>query len=729
MQFLLIKVPKANEYTIEQTYALLSNLAEPKKASLLFLKKKENTYSLEIVCLNQKINFVVGVPDNKVEFFKAQLLAQFKEAIIENYKFSTSKNQAPLISKNQVLLIPNLQTNWCSVQLTCSRPDYLPLKTTEQFKDTDPLSSILATMAKSENPDYFFLYQILLSPANKNWQDGYLHLAQTGGGKQTYGGDHPQSRSLPHPQKMQIELKVKHPGFKTYIRILTNKPETLEALSGSFGVFTDPSGNSLCTSKPGMLSKKKLIQSILERKPFGKNQILNVAEIASLWHIPGALITLPNIGWGKQLRTEPPENLPTATGANKEEKQQITFIGKTEFKNQEATFGIKRSDRPRHIYVIGKTGTGKSWLLANMIIEDIRKGEGVAVVDPHGDLVQIVLDYIPASRINEVCLFNPADPDYAYPLNPLEVTNMSQRELVASGIVAIFYKLYAHSWGPRMEHILRNTLLTLTAVPNTTLADVIGILTDRQFRNKILSQLTDKNLVRYWEKEFEPMGDKMMQEAISPILNKVGQYVSSPLIRKNIIWPQSKVKIEEIMNQGKILLCDLSSGKIGEDNSALLGAMVVTQIQQAAMNRAFIPESERKPFYLYVDEFQNFATTSFIKILSEARKYKLNLTVANQYMDQLDEEIQDAILGNVGTLISFVVGSRDAYILEREFGKLFTQDDLVTLGRYQILLKLCVDNQTSTPFFASTMPLPACINQNKEKIIKNSRERFGRKVS
>jgi len=705
MEFLLIKVPKGNEYTIEQTYALLSNLIEGKKTNL-FKKKRGAVYSLEIICSNQKIFFLVGLPEEKLEFFKAQLLAQFKEAVMEKIK------------------TPVLETgNLFFCQLALARGDHLPLKTSEEFKETDPLSSALATMAKSTNPEEFYLYQILLAPAEKNWQDGLIKLAQTGGGKTDQGN------YLPHPQKTQIEAKAKHPGFKTYIRLLTNKPDTLDSLAGSFGIYTDPAGNALVRKKPGLLTRKKLLDAIWQRKPRGAGQILNLAELASLWHLPSGQINLPNIAWGRQIRLEPPENLPVAINLTKEEKRLITFLGKTEFKNQETTFGIKRKDRNRHVYIIGKTGTGKSWLLANMIIEDIRKGEGVGVVDPHGDLVQILLNFIPRNRINDVCLFDPSDPEYAYPLNPLEVTNPSQRELVSSGIVSIFHKLYAHSWGPRMEHILRNTLLTLTSVPGTTLADVIGILTEKRFREKILSQVKDKNIILFWKREFEPMGERLTQEAISPILNKVGQYVSSPLIRKNIIWPRSKVKMEEIMNQGKILLCDLSSGKIGEDNSALLGAMIVTQIQQAAMNRVFVPEKERKPFYLFVDEFQNFATKSFVKILSEARKYRLSLTVANQYMAQLDKEVQDAILGNAGTLISFVVGAQDAYLLDREFGKDLTQDDLVSLGRYQILLKLSIDNETSAPFYANTLPLPACINKNKPKIIKNSRERFGKKIS
>jgi len=707
MEFLLVKVPKGNEYTIEQTYALLSNLVEKKKSGFFGLGGKSSVYSLEVLCFNQQIHFIVGVADKKVEFFTAQLLAQFKEAIVTKV--------------DQGRIVPEEKKGWFFAQMVLSSPEYFPLKTAEEFKETDPLSSVLASMAKSAKPDYFFLYQVLLTPARGNWQDSYFRTAQTGGEKDYQGNPRP------HPQKMQIENKAKHPGFRAYIRIVTNREETLESLSGSFGVFTNPTANSLVKSLP-FLGKKKLLNAIWQRRVAGVGQTLNLAEVSSLWHLPSGKINLPNIAWGRQMRSEPPENLPVSTDLDDEQKQKITFIGKTEFKNQETTFGIYRKDRQRHVYAIGKTGTGKSWLLANMIIEDIRKGEGVAVVDPHGDLIQILLKYIPSGRINDVCVFDPADRRYAYPLNPLEVTNPSQRELVASGIVSIFYKLYGHSWGPRMEHILRNTLLTLTSVPDTTLADVIRILTERSFREKIVGQLKDKTLVRYWQSEFDAMGDNLRSEAVSPILNKVGQFVSSPLMRRVLTSPKSKVKIEEIMNQGKILLCDLSSGKIGEDNSALLGAMVVTQIQQAAMNRVFIPEEERKPFYLFVDEFQNFATSSFIKILSEARKYRLNLTVANQYMAQLDRTIQDAILGNVGTLVTFVVGAQDAYVLDREFGKDFTSDDLVALGRYQVLMKLAIDNETSTPFYAQTLPLPACTNQNRDKIIRASRERFGKKL-
>jgi len=699
-----IRVPKDNEYTIEQTQALLSNLILWKKGFLF--SKKGIPIVLEIACLEQKIYFIVGVPIAQADFFQSQVLAQYKDCLISPAKDYLAKLD---------------QDDFNVLQLGLSRPWYLPLKTADQFDQVDPLSSVLATMAKNAGPEDILIFQLVLLPAGKRWQSGLVNLAATGGGKDENGN------SLQHPQKNEIELKATQAGFKTHLSLISNNPTGLEALAGSFGTFAHPSGNYLGTSKPGRLAKKKMVKAIFKREPLGKGQILNNLEIASLWHLPTALITLPNISWGRKIVSEAPADLPIAQGTSDEEKQQITFIAKTEYKNQLMTFGIKRKDRSRHVYTIGKSGTGKTTLIANMAIEDIRKGEGVAVVDPHGDLMSIILRYIPKNRINDVCYFNPADPEYTYPLNPLEVNNPSQRELVASGIVSIFHKLYGHSWGPRLEHILRNSLLTLTSTPDTTLGDVTRILTDKRFREKVTEKLEDKTLKAFWKNEFDTMGDRLRTEAISPILNKVGQFVTSPLIREVLAYPKSKVKIEEIMNKGKILLVDLSSGKVGEDNSALLGAMVITQIQLAAMNRVYTPEKERKDFYLYVDEFQNFATKAFIKILSEARKFKLNLTVANQYMAQLEQEVQEAILGNVGSLITFLVGSNDAQVLDKEFGKEFDVDDLVSLGRFQVLMKLAIDWQTSSPFYATTLPLPDCVNKNREKIIKMSRAQFGRK--
>lgn len=415
-------------------------------------------------------------------------------------------------------------------------------------------------------------------------------------------------------------------------------------------------------------------------------------------------------------------------GLTDEQKKEINFFAKTEFKNKITTFGIKREDRRRHVYIVGKTGVGKTTLIANMAINDIRHGEGVAVIDPHGDLSEILLNYIPANSINEVVYFNPADRERPIILNPLEVTDKNQAELVASGIVSIFYKLYSYSWGPRLEHILRNSLLTLTQIPNATLVQVPEILTNERFRKSCVDKLKDPVLKSFWVNEFNKMPPNLRSEAISPILNKVGQFVSSPLIREIIGRPKSSINLEEVLNSGKILIANLSQGRLGEDNSALLGAMLITKLQLSAMSRVNLPEEERKDFYLYVDEFQNFATETFIKILSEARKYRLNITLANQYIGQIPENIQKAIFGNAGTLISFAVGASDAKLLFKEFGEKYKESELVGLANYQIIVRLALENLSTQPFFATTLPLPSCVNKNKEKIIRVSRERWGRKT-
>lgn len=707
MKFFAIKVPRGNEYSVEQTYSLLSNLSAGKKKSLFH--KSVETYSLEFVCYKQQIYFVIGVPDDQVDFFRAQLLAQFKDALIEDLK--RPFEQELEISKD----------DWFYTQLVLSKDEYLPIKTTEDFKDTDPMSSVLATLAKTMKGDDFCMIQFVLSSAGKSWQKNFSSLATTGGGK-TEGGDY-----KAHPKKVLIEKKIAHEGFYVYARILTNKESALSAITGSFGAYSDPMGNSITAKAPGIFSKKKILNGILNRSQVGHGQVMNLQEISSIWHFPSVKVTVTNIAWGRELFHEPPADLPVAEGLTPEEKKDISFFAKTVFKNQNTIFGIKGRDRQRHMYIIGKTGTGKTTLIDNLAIESIRKGEGVAIIDPHGDLSHTILDFIPKSRVNDVCYFNPADPEYYYTLNPLEVFSPEQRELVASGIISIFKKLYGHSWGPRLEYILRNVLLTLTLVPDTTLTDVPRLLTDDRYRAGILERINDPVMLRFWRNEYDPLDKRLKQEAISPILNKVGQFISSPMMRRVISSPKSKVNLEKIMNEGKIIVCDLSQGRMGEDNSSLLGAMIITKIQLAAMNRAFIPEEERRPFTLFVDEFQNFATDAFIKILSEARKYKLNLAVANQYMSQIDPQVLNAILGNVGTLISFSVGAQDSSILDREFGIEFTSDDFVSLEKFQILLKLSIDWQISRPFYANTLPLPTNVSGQKDKIIKISRDRFGKK--
>ncbi|MGI6278420.1 MAG: type IV secretory system conjugative DNA transfer family protein [Patescibacteria group bacterium] len=703
LSFLEVRLPKNNPYTTEQMEALLANLTKTKKKGLF--SRSQTPLSLNIISQNQKIRFFFGIPQEKINFTQSQILAQYPDCLIS-------------LKKNPLLSLPKFDRG-SVCQLTLSDSFYYPLKTAEDFADTDPLSSILATLAKIKDPKAWAGYQLIITGQARGATKKINNKILTG--IKDEDGNY---RS--HPDQALFENKITKTLLTTSINLFASDKNILNELSGSFGVFTNPKGNNLVSKKPNFLNKKKVFSSIVSHQAKQKT-ILNLSEAATLWHLPGERVTLPNIAWGRTITTEAPDDLPIAQNLTTEEKEDTCFFARTEYKNQMANFGIKKLDRRLHFYTIGKTGTGKSTLIANMAISDIRKGEGVAVIDPHGDLINILLDYIPSHRINDVCFFNPADKDYTYPLNPLEVTNKEQKELVASSILAIFYKLYSYSWGPRLEHIFRNTLLTLVEIPNTTLVNVIDILTKKNYRNSIVKKLDNSSLISFWQNEYEKMPNRLQREAVSPILNKVGQFVSSPLIREIIRWPQSKINLGEIMDEGKILLADLSGGKLGEDNSALLGAMLITQIQLAAMSRVNIPEENRRDFYLFVDEFQNFATTSFIKILSEARKYRLNLTLANQYMAQLDEEVQSAIFGNIGSLASFIVGNQDAHVLSREMADNYDENDLISLDRFQILTKLAINGRTSVPFLAYTLPLPNCANQGRNKVIKVSRQRFGKK--
>jgi hypothetical protein len=323
-----------------------------------------------------------------------------------------------------------------------------------------------------------------------------------------------------------------------------------------------------------------------------------------------------------------------------------------------------------------------------MAINDLKNKEGMCVIDPHGDLVETLLDYIPSRRINDVIYFDPADKERTVQLNLFEGDNIQHRELIASGIISIFHKLYSYSWGPRLEYILRNALLTLLYSKTANLSNIIDLLTNDRFRERIVDRLEDQVLKNFWLYEFDKMPDRQKTEAIAPILNKIGQFVTSPLIRNVIDANNSSFSIEDAMNQGKIILVNLSQGKLGEDNATLLGAMLITKIQLAAMSRVYQEEKDRKDFFLYVDEFQNFATESFNKILSEARKYRLNLTLANQYIDQIPEDVQKAIFGNCGTIVSFIMGAGDAAVFQKEYGDAYSSEDLVSLSRYQIINKV-----------------------------------------
>ena len=413
---------------------------------------------------------------------------------------------------------------------------------------------------------------------------------------------------------------------------------------------------------------------------------------------------------------------------NKEKENEVVFFAETNYRNIRKKFGIKTADRRQHMYFIGKTGTGKSTTFENMIYQDIHAGRGLAVVDPHGELAEKILDFIPSTRINDVIYFNPADTEYPIGFNVLERVGPEHRHLVASGLVGVFKKIWADSWGPRLEYVLRNAILALLEYPGSTLLGIMRILVNKDFRKKVIDRLTDPVVKSFWVDEYPKYPERLRAEAIAPIQNKVGQFLSTSLIRNIVGQVRSKLNLRQAMDQGKILVMNLSKGRIGEDASALLGAMMITKIQMASMSRIDIPEDERRDFYLYVDEFQNFATESFADILSEARKYHLNLIIAHQYIGQLltdqSTKVRDSVFGNIGTMVCFRVGAEDAEFLAKEFYPRFDETDLVDLDRYNIYVKLMIDGITSEPFSAVTLKPLSNPEGQKDKIIMVSRERY-----
>ena len=407
-------------------------------------------------------------------------------------------------------------------------------------------------------------------------------------------------------------------------------------------------------------------------------------------------------------------------------REELTILGQTNYRNVRRKFGIKKADRRRHTYIVGKTGMGKSTLLLNCLVQDIWNGNGVALLDPHGDLAERLLDYIPPMRINETIYFNPGDTDFPIAFNPLHHFDPAQKHLVASGLVQVFKKIWADSWGPRLEYVLRNTLLALLGRPGHTLLAVTRMLVDDLFRAQIVKGIKDPVVRHFWTMEFEGYPKVFRTETISPIQNKVGQFLSNPLIRNIVGQTKTRFDLAEVMDKGGILIMNLSKGRIGEDNSSLLGSLMVTQLYLAALRRAKQPEDERRDFYLYIDELQSFITDDFPPILSEARKYRLNMAgMANQFISQLPEDMASAILGNVGTLIAFTSGSEDAEILEKEFYPEFDTHHLQELPQYSVYMKLSIDGSTSKPFSAKT--LPEIMNNapsHRIKIIDQSRQRY-----
>lgn len=709
-----IRTAKDSPETPEAAIQFLSGIKNVLSTSLLSrLLRTQPTITLEIASLNQSVHFVVTVDKEHEALVKSQIAAQYPTAMINSMEdYLSPWSHYGKQSAGQLLL---------------TSPSYLPIKAYTKFQTTDPLSTVLGVMGKTV-PGTACILQIVIAAAPGNWSSAGRAAIKKGVSLDPLV-------FKAHPQQALIEEKLSAPAYQVGIRLLAIAPNKsaadalLNQTASTFGSFALSDANALKLVKNNSTS---FIDAIVNRSAHFVPlwQYLNYIELASLYHFPGLLHAgLRNLAWGKTIKGEAPDNLPVFEGLTNEQQKEITFFAKTEYKNHLTPYGIKLEDRRRHFYILGKSGTGKSTLIANMAIADMYNNRGMAVIDPHGDLCEILLDYVPNNRLDDIIYLDPSDGSFPFHLNPLEVKKPEYKELAVSNILSIFTKIWANVWSARMEYILRNALATLVEIPGSTMLDIPNLLTDDKFRANLLKEIDpthNRVILDFWNREYNQYNDKFRNEAIAPILNKVGQFIAGPTIRRILQQPTSTINVEEIMNSGKILLLNLSQGKIGEDNAALLGAMFITQFQQAAMNRINIPENDRRDFFLYVDEFQNFATESFIKILSEARKYHLDLILANQYTAQLPEEIQKAIFGNVGTMVTFVVGADDANRVMLEFGTLYTQDDLVNLGKYQIVNKVSIDSRISAPFPAYTLPLPDAKTANRQQVLERSHQKFQR---
>lgn len=762
-EILEIQMSKSEEAPREAQGASMSmeNLVN----ALHGLLKEDSTiqehFSFELTSSGEHgMRFYAAVPSNILKFVESQIYAQYPTAKIRVVPDYTSR-------------LDPTKTNYEISTIKFARPYYFPIKSFRDF-EVDPLSSITSALSQPGVSDDVW-FQVILEPIPDKWQpEGYAYTKSVRDGSAAANSGAwtsvfnllrrelleiifnivvglftaPKPREdlkksdIKAPPKLSasqelelrsIENKMSRMGFRVILRIMSSSDDltTVETHSrsviASLKQFSAANLNSFVASvekdKPRALNR--YIKRTMEP---AKALILNTEEIASVFHLPNANIETPTISWVFSKNSEPPADIPT---------EDCTFIGETMYRNKKITFGINNSndDRLRHMYMIGKSGTGKSTLMYSMICQDINNGEGVAVLDPHGETIENILERIPDNRIDDVVYFDPSDVDNPIGLNLLEMDDPAQKNLMASGLVSAIKQHFDYSWGPRLEYLLNYAMLTLLDVPGTTMLGITRLMEDQNYQKYILHQVKDPVVQKFWESEFKEMkgNQKLVTEAISPIQNKVNRFLASTVMRNILGQKRSTLDLWDIMNSGKILLINLSKGKIGSDNANLLGALLVSRLQFFALQRAKIPYQQRKPFYMYVDEFQNFASGSFEEILSESRKYKLGLYLTHQFTAQLPEQLLKAVYGNVGTILTFSLGAPDARELEREFAPYFTFEDILSLERFQVYIKLMINGMTSHPFSARILVpwVDKFLDErvpktgNKEKVIAASRAKYG----
>lgn len=743
---LALEIPRDNdkkELSAEQLFASLHGILRDKQELKMSGGVQEHL-SFEIASVSNQIRFYVRVPKHLQNFVEGQIYAQYPTVQIHeaDQDYAASTGSHPVTAVDELVLTDN---------------EYFPIKTFQTF-DVDPLAGITAALTKLDSSDEEIWVQILARPIADSWQqDSAKFIARYKDGFGTVtkssawiyflqalqalwqppeGGATTTGKEMSDRDKLRVseaEKKSQKLGYKVRIRIAylgsdqNSARIQMNAVASAFKQFNSTSLNGFKLAAKPSYNRDDLEAYAKRSFPDGTGFILNIEELASVFHLPHMNVETPNVVWASSKTAEPPTNLPILNGDPNHDRQ-ISAFGLTNFRGMQKQFGIYRRDRSRHVYIIGQTGTGKSGLLELLALSDIYHNQGYAIIDPHGDFAVDNLKFIPPSRIKDVVYFNPADTEYPLGFNPMEVYDPSQRNNISSEIIGVLKRMFGESWGPRLEYILRYTILALLEYPNTTMMDIPRMLTNKDFRNQVLAKVTDTVVLQFWRVEFGSWSEKYATEAIAPVLNKVGAFVANPTIRNIIGQPKSTFNIRQIMDEGKILIVNLSKGLIGEDNAAILGAFLVTKIQLAAMSRSDIPNVEdRRPFYLYVDEFQNFATDSFAVILSEARKYGLNLTVANQYISQMTDTVRDAVFGNVGTMMSMRVSPEDAPVLAQQFAPQFEAQDILQMNNRHFVCTMMINGEKMPAFSGTTLRLPTAGQNYLDEIIANTRANYARK--
>ncbi len=717
MVTLEVQIPKENEIKVDAAEQMFSSFGALKKTGFWDFFDVDDVLAFEIVAKKGEIRFFVTSPNSIVDLVEKTIYGYYPSADIKKVEE------------------PNIFTDHGSVAYTCLRHTkdaYFPLKTYKDISN-DTISILTSALSKMDDEEGAVI-QLLIRATESGWKSSgksYITSTKKNEADPTKATFETDQRTLE-----KVSDKVTKAGFEARIRIVVSarNQDTADAhlrnIKNSFSVL-DSDMNEL--SEPKIWFKAGFMMNFIYRFfPIFKlwfeplTSILSADELATLFHFPNKSVETPHIQWLKAKTAPVSSEVPTEGG---------TFIGYGYYRGVRRPINLHLRDRMRHMYIIGKTGVGKSELLKEMIKQDINDGRGVCVIDPHGDLIEDTLRYIPPERAEDVILFDPSDTSRPMGLNLLEAQTDEQKQFITGAIINLMYKLYDPQRtgiiGPRFEHAVRNAMLTVMSEPGATFIEIVRIMTDQKFVQELLPKVQDPMVRRYWTDQIAQTSDFHKSEVLDYIVSKFGRFVTNTMMRNIIGQSKSSFEFRDVMDNGKILLINLSKGKLGEENSTFLGLVIIPKILAASMSRVDTPEDERRDFFLYVDEFQNFATPDFAVILSEARKYHLSLTVANQFIGQMDEEVKNAVFGNVGTMISFRVGVTDASYLAREFQPRFGESDLINIERFHAYMKTIVNNEPVEPFSVDmTKDVDQLKKDRNEKIaqaiIQLSRLKFGR---